>query len=77
MAKSEMKKGDPEYDAYSDLFFFHRDFGKVKKKNDQYWTGMLDRAAEINDKYKDTTMASIVARHIIGLMVKWDKEVKE
>ena len=75
MAKSDMQKGQPEYDAYSDLFFFHRDFGKVESGNNQYWTGMLDRAAEINSKYKDTPMAEIVARHIIGLMTMWDKEV--
>lgn len=75
MAKSDMKKGDPEYDVYSDLFFFHRDFGKPEKENDRYWTGMLEKAGEINSKYKDTIMGGLVATYLVGLMTMWDKEV--
>ena len=30
-----LKKGDVIYDAYGDLFRFHRDFG-IPEKNDEY-----------------------------------------
>ena len=75
MAKLEIKKGDPEYEAYADLFNFHKAYGKPEPNNDQYWTGMVQAAGEINAKYIGTSMGPVVARHLIQLMLKWDREV--
>lgn len=75
MAKLDMKKGDPAFDAYADLYNFHKAYG-TPEDGDQYWAEVIDKAGEINARYKDTDMAEIVARHLILLMAKWDKEVK-
>ena len=76
MEKADFKKGNTEYDAYNDLFFFHKTYGQPEKR-DEYWTSVIEQASAINDKYKATTMAGIVARHLIGLMDKWNREVGE
>lgn len=74
MAKANLKKGDVEYDAYNDLFFFHKSYG-TPEKNDQYWVDVIAQADAINEKYKGTVMAGIVSRHLIGLLDKWNREV--
>lgn len=76
MAKLEMKKGDPEFDAYADLYNFHKAYGTPEPNNDQYWKDIVREAGEINAKYIATDMGGIVARHLIQLMAKWDREVK-
>jgi len=76
MAKLEIKKGDPEYDAYADLFNFHKAYGKPEPDNDEYWTALVQAAGEINAKYIGTRMGAVVARHLIQLMLKFEQEVR-
>ena len=76
MAKLDMKKGDPEFDAYADLYNFHKAYGTPESNNDQYWTEVVEKAGEVRAKYRDTDMGEIVARLLIMLMAKWDREVR-
>ena len=74
--KADIKAGDVVYDAMTDLFKFHREYG-VPEKNDSYWTALVDAAAEINAKYASTKMSGIVSKHLIGVMTLLDKEVRD
>ena len=74
--KADLKAGDVVYDAMTDLFKFHREYG-VPEKNDSYWAALVAAAGEINEKYKDTKMAGIVSRHLVGIMLMLDKEVQD
>lgn len=76
MAKIDMKKGEPAFDAYADLFNFHKAYGSPEPDNDQYWTEVVEKAGEVSAKYRDTDMGEIVARLLIMLMAKWDREVR-
>ena len=74
--KAEWTKDSVESMAYKDLYTFHKTYGSPEKADD-YWTALVDAAAEINERYKDTKMANIVARHLIGVMTLLDGEAKE
>lgn len=74
--KAEWAKDSVESMAYKDLYTFHKAYGIPEKAND-YWTALIDAAAEINERYKDTKMSGIVSKHLIGVMALLDKEVKE
>ena len=74
--KADLKAGDTVYDAMTDLFKFHREYG-VPEKDDNYWAALIEAAGEINERYKDTKMAGIVSRHLVGIMLMLDKEVKD
>lgn len=71
-----LKKGDVIYDAYGDLFRFHRDFG-IPEKNDEYWDELLAKASEITNRYKGTEMEEIITNHLVTLMNKLNKEVQK
>ena len=72
---AEWAKGSVESMAYKDLYNFHKAFG-VGEHNDAYWENMVDAAGKINERYKDTKMAGIVAHHLVGFMVMLDKEAQ-
>ena len=72
---AEWAKDSIESMAYKDLYNFHKAFG-VSEHNDAYWENMVDAAGKINERYKDTKMANIVARHLIGVMTLLDGEVQ-
>ena len=74
--KAEWGKDSVESMAYKDMYSFHNRFG-VPEKSDRYWTALVDAAAEINAKYKDTKMSGIVSKHLIGVMTLLDKEVRD
>lgn len=73
--KVEWGKDSVESMAYKDMYSFHNRFG-APEKNDSYWAALIEAAGEINEKYKDTKMAGIVSKHLIGVMTLLDKEVQ-
>lgn len=72
--KADLKAGNPVYDAMTDLFKFHRDYGEPEHE-DSYWSKLIDTASELNNKYKDTEVAGIVSRHLVATMAMLDKAV--
>lgn len=72
---AEWAKDSIESMAYKDLYTFHKAYG-IPEKADNYWTALVEAAGEINERYKDTKMAGIVAHHLVGVMVMLDKEVQ-
>lgn len=74
--KAEFKKGDIEFDMYTDLYTFHRDFG-VPENADAYWTALIERVDEIVEKYKDTVVEGIVSHHLINVMELLNKKARE
>ena len=73
--KAEWAKDSVESMAYKDLYTFHKAYG-IPEKADDYWAALVEAAGEINERYKDTKMASIVSRHLVGIMLMLDKEVQ-
>jgi len=67
---------DVIFQAYMDLFEFHRDYG-VPEKNDEYWDELLAKASEITNRYKGTEMEEIITNHLVTLMNKLNKEVQK
>jgi hypothetical protein len=74
--KADLKAGNPVYDAMTDLFKFHRDYG-MPEKEDRYWAKLIEAAGALNDKYKDTIVGDIVVRHLVSTMAMLDKMAKE
>ena len=74
--KVELKAGHPVYDAMTDLFKFHRDFGETEER-DGYWLEIVDAVTALNNKYRDTEVHALVSRHLITAMVMLDKKAKE
>lgn len=73
--KKDLKKGDIEFEAYGDLFNFHKAYG-TPERSDVYWTDMITAASEIAGKYKGTIMGGVVSRHIMELMSMWNNAMK-
>lgn len=67
---------DVIFQAYMDLFEFHRDYG-IPEKNDQYWDAVVEKASKISRRYKDTEMEEIITNHLVTLMNKLNKEVQK
>ena len=74
--KVDLKAGNPVYDAMTDLFKFHRDYG-IPEKEDRYWVKLIEAAGALNDKYKDTIVGDIVGRHLVSTMAMLDRMAKE
>ena len=74
--KADLKAGNPVYDAMTDLFKFHREYG-MPEKEDRYWVKLIEAAGALNDKYKDTIVGDIVGRHLVSTMAMLDKMAKE
>ena len=72
--KADLKAGNPVYDAMTDLFKFHREYG-IPEKDDSYWVKLIEAAGALNDKYKDTEVAGIVSHHLVATMAMLDKAV--
>lgn len=73
--KLAMKSGTPEYDAYHDLWEFHKAFG-VPEHDDDYWTEVMNQYNTLRDKYSDTDMGRIVAGHLWSLMELWHNKMR-
>ena len=73
--RAEWDKDSVESMAYKDMYNFHNRFG-IPEKNDEYWAALIEAAGEINEKYKSTKMAGVVAHHLVGVMVMLDKEAQ-
>lgn len=69
--KAELKAGHPVYDAMTDLFKFHREYG-VPEHDDKYWAELTKKAGEIRAKYEHTEVADLVNRHLIETLVMLD-----
>ena len=69
--KLVMKSGMPEFDAYHDLWQFHKDFGTPEPGVDEYWDSALKARNELRDKYKGTSMEDVVAGHSWALLELW------
>ena len=74
--KADLKAGNPVYDAMTDLFKFHREYG-IPEKEDSYWVKLIEVAGALNDKYKDTIVGDIVGRHLVSTMAMLDRMAKE
>ena len=74
--KADLKAGNPVYDAMTDLFKFHREYG-MPEKEDSYWVKLIEAAGALNDKYKDTIVGDIVGRHLVSTMAMLDRIAKE
>lgn len=74
--KADLKAGNPVYDAMTDLFKFHREYG-MPEKEDRYWVKLIEAAGALNDKYKDTIVGDIVGRHLVSTMAMLDRMAKE
>lgn len=74
--KADLKAGNPVYDAMTDLFKFHREYG-TPEKEDRYWVKLIEAAGALNDKYKDTIVGDIVGRHLVSTMAMLDRMAKE
>lgn len=74
--KADLKAGNPVYDAMTDLFKFHREYG-MPEKEDRYWVQLIEAAGALNDKYKDTIVGDIVGRHLVSTMAMLDRIAKE
>ena len=74
--KADLKAGNPVYDAMTDLFKFHREYG-MPEKEDSYWGKLIEAAGALNDKYKDTIVGDIVGRHLVSTMAMLDRMAKE
>lgn len=74
--KADLKAGNPVYDAMTDLFKFHREYG-MPEKEDRYWVKLIEAAGALNDKYKDTIVGDIVGRHLVSTMAMFDRMAKE
>lgn len=74
--KADLKAGNPVYDAMTDLFKFHREYG-MPEKEDRYWVQLIEAAGALNDKYKDTIVGDIVGRHLVSTMAMLDRMAKE
>lgn len=74
--KADLKAGNPVYDAMTDLFKFHREYG-MPEKEDCYWVQLIEAAGALNDKYKDTIVGDIVGRHLVSTMAMLDRMAKE
>lgn len=74
--KADLKAGNPVYDAMTDLFKFHREYG-MPEKEDRYWAKLIEAAGALNDKYKDTIVGDIVGRHLVSTMAMLDRMAKE
>ena len=69
--KADLKAGNPVYDAMTDLFKFHRDYG-IPEKDDKYWADLIDAASVLNNKYRNTVIGGVVSRHLIETMQMLD-----
>ena len=74
--KADLKAGNPVYDAMTDLFKFHCEYG-MPEKEDRYWVKLIEAAGALNDKYKDTIVGDIVGRHLVSTMAMLDRMAKE
>lgn len=73
--KASLKRGDVEYDMYTDLFILHRDYG-IPEHDDAYWMALTGRAAEIRAKYEHTEVGNLVNRYLIELLKLLDNKAK-
>ena len=69
--KADLKAGNPVYDAMTDLFKFHRDYG-IPEQDDKYWADLIDAASVLNNKYRNTVIGGVVSRHLIETMQMLD-----
>lgn len=69
--KADLKAGHPVYDAMTDLFKFHREYGEPEH-DDSYWAELTKKAGELRAKYEDTVVADLVNRHLIETLVMLD-----
>lgn len=69
-------KDDVIFQAYMELFEFHKAYGIPERGNDKYWADMTDKAAEIRRKYEGTEMEMIVVRHLIGIMTMLNRKAE-
>lgn len=74
--KAGLKKGDVEFDMYTDLYTLHRDYG-IPEQDNEYWMALTGKAAEIRAKYEHTAVGSLVNRHLIELLKLLDNKAKE
>ena len=75
--KLKMSAGMPEYDAYHDLWEFHKTYGHPEDGVDAYWEQMVKAWKVLIDKYKDTIMATVVEYHLQALTSMWHNECKK
>lgn len=69
--KLTMKSGMTEFDAWQDLFTFHKTYGTPEPGVDTYWDAVLKEACRLNKKYTGTCMEAMVSNCLIALTNMW------
>lgn len=70
-----MEKGGIFWNAWADLFQFHKSHANVEQ-TDQFWKKVHDDAIELEHKYKDTRAANFVPRVLIAILLELEAEEK-
>ncbi len=73
--KLDARPGSEIYEAYRDLFSFHKGYGKPEE-GDAYWSRLVDESAALAKKYKGTSMERVVKGCLQAILKTLDEEVK-
>lgn len=74
--KLDARPGSTIYEAYRDLFNFHRTYGKPELE-DAYWETLATEASKVAGKYKGTRMERAVNGCLAAILKALDEEAAE
>ena len=75
MARLTIQKDNLVWNAWMDLFEFHKAFG-APEPADEYWESAMKARNALRDKYKETEMENLVASTSWTLMEIWHEMLK-
>ncbi len=68
-----MEKGGIFWNAWADLFQFHKSYVNVEQ-TDQFWEQVHNDAIELERKYKDTKAADFVPKVLVAILLELEAE---
>lgn len=64
-----MEKGGIFWNAWADLFQFHKSYANVEQ-TDKFWEKARDDAVKLECKYKDTRAADFVPKVLVAILLE-------
>ncbi len=68
-----IEKGRIFWNAWADLFQFHKNYSNMKQ-SDEFWEKARDDAAKLEKKYKDTRAADFVPKVLVAILLELEAE---
>lgn len=68
-----MKKGGIFWNAWADLFQFHKNHSNMEQ-SDEFWKKTHNDAIELEHKYKDTKAADFVPKILVIILLELEAE---